>query len=135
MSWRGLRWTQTRLSHWAVNHCQYPESPTAAIATTTAMVKLAARYSRPWSNCLRRSLTLWAFLLCQGIETQLRIGTRRDRGQLESHAWLEYEGQVLGDRADIGQAYTAFATTIDYTLTSSVAAAAKQSRPSSRSPQ
>jgi hypothetical protein len=76
------------------------------------MVTLADRYSRIWSNCLRRSLTLAYGLRWYGVAAELRIGVRRHQGQMESHAWLEWQGQVLGDRADIGQDYRAFAQTI-----------------------
>lgn len=75
------------------------------------MVRLAVRYS-PWSNCLRQSLTLWTLLQWQGIAADLRIGMRRVGEKMESHAWLEVEGQVVGDHADIVQQYTAFNRTI-----------------------
>lgn len=48
-------------------------------------------------TCLERSLALWWMLRRRGIETELRIGARKDRGNLEAHAWLELNGAVLND--------------------------------------
>jgi len=35
----------------------------------------------------------------------LRIGVRADRGCVEAHAWVEWEGAPLNDRADIGEQF------------------------------
>lgn len=77
------------------------------------MSRLVVRYSRPWANCLRQSLTLRTLLRWQGLETELRIGMRRRDGKLESHAWLEDQERVIGDRTDVQQDYQAFGRAIE----------------------
>ncbi|NEO87481.1 MAG: lasso peptide biosynthesis B2 protein [Spirulina sp. SIO3F2] len=109
MHLRGLRWTRQRLRRWSDS----PSNPRPdGLKTTLAMVRLAVRYS-PWANCLRQSLTLWTMLRWQGMATELRIGLRRVEGKVESHAWLEYQGQVIGDRPDVQQDYRAFEAAIE----------------------
>ncbi|MEM8637378.1 MAG: lasso peptide biosynthesis B2 protein [Cyanobacteria bacterium P01_G01_bin.54] len=109
---RGFRWTKRQLNRWTRHHVVGALSPQRR-STTLAMVRLAVRYSRPWANCLRQSLTLWTMLRWQGVETVLRIGMRRVGGKLESHAWLEDQGCVIGDRTEVQQAYQAFGQAIE----------------------
>lgn len=59
-------------------------------------------------NCLPRSLTLWWLLRRQGIESELRIGTRYRKGQLQAHAWIEYEGVPLNAGEQVRQRFTVF---------------------------
>jgi len=37
----------------------------------------------------------------QGIFTELKIGARKDDGQLSAHAWLEYQGEIIGEKEEI----------------------------------
>lgn len=75
---------------------------------TVRMVDLAAHYSPFRPNCLVRSLTLWWLLLRQGIESDLRIGVRKQGEEFTAHAWVEGQGMVLNDQADIAGHYAAF---------------------------
>jgi hypothetical protein len=96
------------------------------------LVELANRYGPYRGNCLQRSLVLWYLLRCQGIDSDLRIGVRKQQrasagGQLagdgsddvpvgshietarfEAHAWVEREGAVLNDAPEIQQHFAAF---------------------------
>ncbi|MBP0020296.1 MAG: lasso peptide biosynthesis B2 protein [Cyanobacteria bacterium SBLK] len=78
------------------------------VEDTAAMVKIAARYCRFLSNCLKKSLVLWQLLRWQGIESELRIGVRRDRGQFEAHAWVEYQGIALNEVQDVRRDFATF---------------------------
>lgn len=40
---------------------------------------------------------LWYLLRRQGIAAELQIGTRFE-GEFQAHAWVEYQGDVVGDR-------------------------------------
>src|SRR5688572_21035598 len=74
------------------------------------IVNVTAAYG-PWqANCLERSLVLWWFLHRRGLEGELRIGVRRDERTraLDFHAWIEHDGVVVNDRADIRQRYATF---------------------------
>ncbi len=41
-------------------------------------------------SCLSRSLALWLMLRSQGIDARLHIGCRREDGQFQAHAWVEW---------------------------------------------
>lgn len=77
------------------------------IITTTNMVTIAAKYYKS-ATCLRKSLTLWFLLRNQGIETELKIGTRFNQGEFQAHAWVEYQGYVVGEPQGVKQSFVAF---------------------------
>jgi hypothetical protein len=48
------------------------------------------------AKCLARALTTQVLLNRQGYLPDLRIGVAKaTAGQLEAHAWIEYQGQVV----------------------------------------
>ncbi len=67
-------------------------------------VERVARHLPGSYSCLPRALT--AHLLCRrrGYEPVLRVGALRDSaGELQAHAWLEFQGQiVIGDLPNLG---------------------------------
>lgn len=72
------------------------------------LVNVAARYSVPPINCLPRSLVLWWLLQRAGVAADLRIGVQKEADALAAHAWVECQGCVLNDAADIGDRYRPF---------------------------
>ncbi|MCL1472309.1 lasso peptide biosynthesis B2 protein [Argonema antarcticum] len=82
------------------------------IYVITRMVSLASNRGLYRPNCLQKSLVLWWLLRCQGIESDLRIGVRKQDGSLEAHAWVEYEGDVLNDSSDVKERFAPFAGAI-----------------------
>ena len=48
-------------------------------------------------RCLRQSLILFRILKRRSIPAELRIGVRRVGDNVNAHAWIEYDGQVLLD--------------------------------------
>ena len=51
--------------------------------------------------CLGRSLALHHMLERRGISgSVVRVGVKGGGGELEAHAWVEWHGQVLGDRPE-----------------------------------
>jgi hypothetical protein len=114
LKFRGMKETQTALS------CRCATAPSiltdlqeCQLRQTVRMVKLAARYSPLWSNCLKHSLVLWYLLRRQSIDSELRIGVRREGDKFQAHAWVEYAGQVLNDSPEVSQAYARFEQPID----------------------
>jgi hypothetical protein len=105
---RGLRATATTLA----KLCPQPEPgktvELSEIRRVVQMVKLAVKYSPPWASCLRKSLVLWYLLRRKGIESELRIGSRRNEGKFEGHAWIEYQGMVLNDTPDVRERFVVF---------------------------
>jgi Transglutaminase-like superfamily len=92
------------------DRAQLGQSPSdLRLVQSIDIVDRAGWYLPKLANCLRRSLTLWYLLRCQGIESDLRIGVRRsDAGEFQAHAWVEHNGAVLNDRQDIHTLYAAF---------------------------
>ncbi len=74
------------------------------------MIDVVARHGILRANCLQRSVLLWALLRGRGIDAELRIGAQQspDRPVPLFHAWVEFGGAVLNDRADVRQRYVTF---------------------------
>ncbi|OAD22599.1 hypothetical protein THIOM_001585, partial [Candidatus Thiomargarita nelsonii] len=83
------------------------------VVKTIRMVQLAARYCQPWANCLKKSLVLWSLLRHQGINSELRIGVRRETENFEAHAWVECEGVALNDTQDVRSRFAMFDSPIE----------------------
>ena len=60
-------------------------------------------------NCLSQSVTLIRLLARHGIVGELRFGARTTGARLEAHAWVECEGRVLNDRADVESQFAVLA--------------------------
>ena len=70
-----------------------------AVLKTALAVERAAEYGVFRPNCLVRALALQRLLESRGFRgSTVRVGTRLQRGRFTAHAWVEYEGHVLGDR-------------------------------------
>ncbi|MCT7958514.1 lasso peptide biosynthesis B2 protein [Laspinema palackyanum] len=108
----GLKHTQATLARLAAMPMIRRESQSSErlpqITSAVRMVRTAVKYYGSWANCLKKSLVLWYLLRCQGIEPELRIGVRKEAGKFEAHAWVEYEGIVLNDTADVRSRFVMF---------------------------
>ena len=71
------------------------------------IVAMAANSGLVKATCLRQSLMLWWILRTQGMPSNIRFGVRVNEGELEAHAWVEYDGIVLNDPADVRRNYRA----------------------------
>jgi hypothetical protein len=49
------------------------------------------------STCLRRSLVVARLLTRRGVAAQVKLGVRRSGVDLQAHAWVEANGQVVGE--------------------------------------
>ena len=58
-------------------------------------VRRAGRLFPGGSNCLVQSLALDRMLRGRGHPAEVRIGVKREGGELAAHAWVEYEGVAL----------------------------------------
>lgn len=65
------------------------------------LVGVAARAGFTRHTCLPRSLVLQRFLMNRGVPAVLRIGVRRENGQIAGHAWVEVAGQPVGEAEDV----------------------------------
>lgn len=82
------------------------------IYTIVGIVTLASKRSFYRPNCLQKSLVLWWLLRRQSIESELRIGVRKQDERLEAHAWIECQGYVLNDTNDVARRFLPFAAPI-----------------------
>ena len=74
-----------------------PGVATAQIARTHTAVERARHCHLYPMTCLRRSLA-WQWLLARrGVTAELKLGARKENGQLQAHAWLEYQGRPLAE--------------------------------------
>jgi hypothetical protein len=73
------------------------------------LVDAASRHGPVRATCLERSLVLAALLRRQGIASRVQIGVRKSGSGFEAHAWVEWQGEVLNDAADVGAHYVIFA--------------------------
>ncbi len=59
-------------------------------------VNQSSRYMPGGVKCLARALTTQVLMSRRGYPSELRIGVAKsESGQLEAHAWIESQGQVL----------------------------------------
>lgn len=78
------------------------------------IINLAAAHGVCTVSCLPRSLTLWWLLQRRQLTSELRVGVRKNAQNVEAHAWVEYAGVVINDRADIAIDFVPFAASLDF---------------------
>jgi hypothetical protein len=61
------------------------------------LANAAAHFHLSPATCLRRSLALGWMLNRRGIPAQLSLGVLKGASGLQAHAWIEIEGQPLGE--------------------------------------
>lgn len=87
----------------------------ADVATAQAIARVvniaAAQMFR--AVCLPRSMTLWWMLGRRGIASELRIGVRKEADTFTAHAWLECQGIILNDSAEVRTDFTPFTRRFD----------------------
>lgn len=72
---------------------------------TSRLVSVAVKYGIYQPTCLAHSIALWVLLLRQGIDANLRIGVQSINNNFNAHAWIELNGDVLNDSADVSQRF------------------------------
>lgn len=109
----GLQSVQRRLADEANSATRQIGSDPTAIDEARRLAWVVDGVARrgPWKgNCLQRSLLLWWFLLRRGFASEIRIGVRRRPGtrDLDFHAWVECDGVVMNERADVRERFATF---------------------------
>ena len=106
----GLRRTQSWLSGNSLGPVVPPTEQTRGnVRRAAKMVAVACRRQPLRSSCLPRTIVLWSLLRRRGIATDIRIGaSSNSQGELQAHAWLEWNGEVINDVADVGSQYVPF---------------------------
>ena len=70
------------------------------------LVGWAARLHILPMTCLMRAFALRWMLARRGIPAQIRIGASKSAAELHAHAWLEVEGQAVGEAEDVGDRFS-----------------------------
>lgn len=80
-------------------------SPAAAaeVRRLDRLVRIAARRHLYPMTCLRRSLVLQWLLGRAGVPVELKLGVRREGQGIAAHAWIEYQGEPVGEPEDVEQ--------------------------------
>lgn len=70
-------------------------SPSLSISHIVWRVNVSSRYL-PGVKCLARALATQLLLNRCGYSSELQIGVAKsEQGELEAHAWVEYQGKVI----------------------------------------
>jgi hypothetical protein len=85
-----------------------PDNAADSVPSTARMVRIAATRGLWKASCLPRSLVLAYLLRRRRIDARVRIGVRRQNGNLEAHAWVEVDGGVVNDRSDVHEQFAPF---------------------------
>jgi Transglutaminase-like superfamily len=103
----GLRRTQSWLTRNSLGPMVPPTEQTRAnVRRAAQMVAVACRRHPFRSGCLPRTIVLWSLLRRRGVAADVRIGVRcGNEDEFQAHAWLEWNGEVLNDAADVGSQY------------------------------
>ena len=72
------------------------------------LVHLASRLHLLSMTCLPRSFTLSRMLNRRGIPTQVQIGATKTVQGIQAHAWLEVNGQQVGEPEDVPERFQKF---------------------------
>lgn len=76
--------------------------------TIARLVHIAATHGLYRAKCLEQSLVLRWFLLRQGVASRMLVGTRKENGQVQAHAWVEVNGVPLNEHDDVEQRFPTF---------------------------
>jgi hypothetical protein len=108
----GFKRTRDVLARLAAGRKAQPSADSAAeteqAGRIARLVSIAANHGPYRATCLRQSLALWWLLRRRGVAAELRLGVRKDQGELQAHAWVEHNGQALNDTQAVTASYAAF---------------------------
>lgn len=104
LCWLALQGLDRAIRRWGVGACYrrlrtcsprpWREPPQPGLLATVLVRAIRIAWPRRADYCLRRSLLIWWSLRWLGLDADIHCDTGIDRG----HAWVEYQGRVLGDR-------------------------------------
>lgn len=93
---RTMKWISRVVPLRATDGAAPPESVAPLPEGPVWALDKAARLVAGRSQCLRRSIAVWAWLRIRGVESQVSLGVRRDpRKGLTGHAWVSRGGEPL----------------------------------------
>lgn len=81
----------------ARTHRSAPEDSLHVARRLHYLIGIASRRFFQPMTCLRRSLVLQFLLARRGIKGEMQFGAKLEQGTLIAHAWIELEGQPIGE--------------------------------------
>jgi hypothetical protein len=115
----GVPRTQGWLRRWATagtNLVGRNVIPTDEIHSVRRAQRIVLRATGIGTNCLVKSLTLWALLLRQGVPTNLRVGFRKRGGRIEGHAWVEHDDSPINESINEVRTFTPYGKPASFDL-------------------
>jgi len=94
----GLRFLRFEQLQQAVTRCQREpvQQPAYTLEGIVWAINLCTKYMPGGAKCLARALTAQHLLHWQGYPFEIVIGVAKgDRNQLEAHAWVKSENQIV----------------------------------------
>ena len=82
-----------------------PPEPRALAWMVWRQVDAAARHHLVPMSCLRQSLALQRLLAERGLLVGVYIGARKEQGRLYAHAWIEVEGEAIGEGRGVVESF------------------------------
>jgi hypothetical protein len=82
------------------------------VRSRARLIRAAATHGWYRANCLPQSVLYWWLLRRRGVDAELRIGVRKEAGGMVAHAWVEYRGLPLNDRAEVHMKFRPFSQAI-----------------------
>jgi len=91
-----------RVKDWLASRPVAETRPLSAGTTATVqrlrwLVTAAGQHHLYPMRCLQQALVLQWLLSRRGIQTELKIGVRKEKDQLCAHAWLEHASHSIGE--------------------------------------
>ena len=97
-----------RLGHAAPERATAKSEPWGDPQLVARALHIGARVWRVADrSCLARALTLWVMLQRRGWPAEVWVGFDPVEAA-HGHAWVEIDGEVIGDSSDVGDRYPAF---------------------------
>jgi hypothetical protein len=103
----GYNKTRLILDRAYLHRRQDPGANRAQVLQDVAWAVSAASRRVPFAaSCLRRSILIAQFLRQHRITAKIQFAVRRSNGRLAAHAWVECDGEIVGDSPAIAREFT-----------------------------
>lgn len=116
-AWFALLWFYIAIRATSFERLNLPKKVKANLAITDGLafardlqrlVHLASRLHFLSMTCLPRTFSLRSMLNRRGVPAQVQIGVTKSLQGIQAHAWLEVDGQQVGEAEDITERFHKF---------------------------
>lgn len=93
LRYRGFRRTEQLLARMSRN--PVAQDSNEKVRRTARLVSIAAKRGLYDAQCLEQAVTLWWMLGLMGVESTIRMGIYKNGDQVEAHAWVLHDDEVV----------------------------------------